>query len=313
MSQGRRVSIVVPLYNEEEIITRFYEEMARAMDELDERYRTSLLFVIDRSQDKTLEIAERLAARDRRVQVLALSSRFGHQMSLLAGIDNATDADAIIMMDGDLQHPPEVMRDLLAQYEAGAEVVSTVRKDPEGAPGRRLLVKAFYLVFGYLSDTPVTSNADFRLVSGRVASLLRSEIRERNMFLRGVFSWMGFRQVAVTYSGGKRAAGDSKYSLGRMMSLALSGLLAFSIKPLRVAILVGFAAAAFGFILGVITTIQYFVMDQIPSGWTTIVTLLVFFSGVQLIFIGVVGAYVGVIYQEVKGRPHYLIERRVNI
>ncbi|MFI5279537.1 MAG: glycosyltransferase family 2 protein [Gemmatimonadales bacterium] len=311
----RRLTVVAPVYNEQEVIAAFYERAHSVLATLRDRYASRILFVVDRCTDDTMTVLRAIAARDRDVQVLALSSRFGHQMSLLAGIDHAPDADAIIMMDSDLQHPPELIPELLAQFERGSDVVFTVRRDSaEIGAVRRLLGNAFYRLLGYLSNIPVQRNtADFRLISGRVARTLREQIRERGVFLRGILGWVGFNQASVAYTPGARAAGRSKYSLSRMMALATAGILSFSTKPLRMGIFVGFGFAIIGFAYGAITVYGYYSDPHTPRGYPTIVTLLLLFSGVQLVFMGILGAYVGAIYDEVKGRPHYIVDEAINL
>jgi dolichol-phosphate mannosyltransferase len=311
----RRVTVVAPVFNEQDVIATFYARTKAVLETLRERYAPRILFVVDRSTDDTLAILRGIAARDPEVQVLALSSRFGHQLSLLAGIDHAADADAIVMMDSDLQHPPELIPELLAQFERGNDVVFTVRRDSaEIGRMRRLLGNGFYRVMGWLASIPVQRNtADFRLISGRVARTVREQIHERGIFLRGILSWVGFNQVAVAYTPGHRAAGRSKYSLSRMMALATAGILSFSTKPLRMGIFVGLGFALLGFAYGAVTVVSYFTDPQTPRGYATIVTLLLLFSGVQLVFMGILGAYVGAIYDEVKGRPHYIVDEAINI
>jgi dolichol-phosphate mannosyltransferase len=311
----RRLTVVAPVFNEQEVIAAFYERTKAVLDTVRDRYASRILFVVDRCTDDTLTVLRRIAALDRDVQVLVLSSRFGHQMSLLAGIDHAVDADAIVMMDSDLQHPPELIPELLAHFERGTDVVFTVRRDSaEIGWVRRLFGNLYYRVLGYLSNIPVQRNtADFRLISGRVARTLREQIRERAVFLRGILSWVGFNQVAVEYSPAKRAAGRSKYSLSRMIALAAAGILSFSTKPLRMGIFVGIGLALVGFAYGAVTVVTYFTDRSLPSGYATIVTLLLLFSGVQLIFMGILGAYIGGIYDEVKKRPHYIIDEAINL
>lgn len=310
----RRLTVVAPVFNEQEVIAAFYERTRAVLATVRDRYATRILFVVDRCTDDTMTVLRRIADRDRDVQVLVLSSRFGHQMSLLAGIDHAGDADAIVMMDSDLQHPPELIPELLAQFERGIDVVFTVRRDSaEIGRIRRLLGNLYYRVLGYISNIPVQRNtADFRLISGRVARALREQIRERAVFLRGILSWVGFNQIAVEYSPARRAAGRSKYSLSRMIGLATAGILSFSTKPLRMGIFVGIGLALLGFAYGAITVVSYFTDRSLPSGYATIVTLLLLFSGVQLIFMGILGAYIGGIYDEVKKRPHYIIDEAIN-
>jgi polyisoprenyl-phosphate glycosyltransferase len=304
-----RLTVVTPVFNEEQVIGHFHARTRSVLDSL-EGVDATILFVVDRCTDNTLGVLREIVARDARAKVLALSSRFGHQMSLLAGIDHSTDADAIIMMDSDLQHPPELIPALLAQYRAGSHVVYTTRSDTDDASFiRKAVGNAFYRLLGYLSRVPINANAaDFRLISHTVAHSLVNDFRERNVFLRGLFSYIGFKQSSVEYVAERRHAGESKYSLSDMMRLAAAGILSFSTRPLQAGMVVGVGFAGLAFVLVVAHVVSYFIDRSIPSGWTTLVTLLLLFSGVQLIVLGIMGAYIGGIYEEVKARPRYIIE-----
>jgi len=314
MYKKKRLTVIAPVFNEEDVIEKFYIEVKKVFAKIAASYSAQLLFVVDRCSDGTTTILRRLAATDPELHVLTLSSRFGHQMSLLAGIDHAQDADILIMMDSDLQHPPELIPQLLRQHELGNDVVYTVRADNVDAGiVRKAAGNLFYRVLNYFTEVPVNANAaDFRLISKRVAHVMRAGVRERNMFLRGLFTWIGFNQVAVEYVASKRAGGASKYSLSRMIALATAGILSFSTRPLKLSIFLGLGFASIGFLIGLATLVEYFVNRSIPNGWTTIVMLLLLFSGVQLIVLGILGAYIGGIYEEVKARPHYIIDEAIN-
>jgi dolichol-phosphate mannosyltransferase len=307
-----KLTIVTPVFNEEQVISHYHARTRSVLDKLDDVDAT-ILFVVDRSTDHTLDVLRTVVARDPASKVIALSSRFGHQMSLFAGIENARDADVIVMMDSDLQHPPELIPQLLAKFRQGADVVYTVRRDTEDVGYvRRTVGNAFYRLLGYLSRIPINANAaDFRLISHRVALSLSADFKERNMFLRGLFSWMGFKQTSVEYIAERRFAGESKYSLSRILSLAMAGILSFSTRPLHAGIFVGVGFASLAFLLMFWAIVSYFIDRSIPSGWTTVVMLLLLFSGVQLIVIGIMGAYIGSIYEEVKRRPRYIIEEEI--
>lgn len=313
--QKKQLTVITPVFNEQDVIGLFYKKTREVLDGLEHKYRTRLLFVVDRCTDETLDVLRKIAVNDIKVQVLTMSSRFGHQMSLLAGIDAAVEADVIVMLDSDLQHPPELIPELIKKYELGNDIVYTVRKNTEDSGFlRKRMGFVFYRLLGYLTDIPINSNAaDFRLISQKVALLLRNDIRERNMFLRGIFSWIGFNQASIEYVAARRAAGRSKYTLPRMISLGVSGILSFSTKPLQLSIFFGVGLSALSFIIGIFTLISYFLDSSIPSGWTTIVMLLLLFSGAQLIFMGILGTYIGGIYQEVKARPHYIIDETINL
>ncbi len=311
----RRLTVICPVFNEEEVIASFYEALRAVLDGIGDRYRATILFVVDRSSDATAEVLKGIAAADEAVRLLLLSSRFGHQHSLLAGIDHAdADADAIVMMDSDLQHPPELIPALLDEFERGFDIVYTVRRDSAAVgPFKRLTSKLFYRLINRMSEVPIhESAADFRLLSRRVADVFRDGIRERGLFLRGLVSWVGFRSTGVPFEVRARAGGESKYSLARMVRFAIEGVVSFSKRPLKAAIVVGLSFALFGLAHAVVTLVQYFFYSSLPSGWTTLVILISLMSGVQLTFLGIIGQYIGAIFDEVKGRPHYIVEEKVN-
>lgn len=307
-----KLTVVAPVFNEEQVIKHFHARtrgVLSAMAGVDAK----LLFVVDRCTDNTLNVLRDVVAGDPKSSVIVLSSRFGHQMALLAGIENSLDADVVIMMDSDLQHPPELIPELIATFKRGFDVVYTVRRDTEDVSFlRKAMGNLFYHILGKLSQVPISANsADFRLISNRVAKLLASGFPERNMFLRGLFSWIGFSQTGVEYVAEKRFAGQSKYSFARMVQLGMAGTLSFSTKPLQIALFFGASLAALAFIFLVGAVVSYFIDKTIPSGWTTLVVFLLFFSGIQLIVLGIIGAYIGGIYEEVKGRPRYIIEEEI--
>ncbi len=270
-----KLTVLAPVYNEAQVIAHFHARTRSVLDGLAD-VDARILYVVDRCSDNTLEVLRGVVASDAQTKVIALSARFGHQMSLLAGIENALDADAIVMMDSDLQHPPELIPELLENFRAGYDVVYTVRRDTEGAsPIRKALGNVFYRVLAQLSNVQINANAaDFRLISRRVATLLATDFRERNMFLRGLFSWMGFKQKAVSFMAASRFAGASKYSLSRILNLALAGVLSFSTRPLQAGIFLGVGFAGLAFVLLVGAVVAYFLDSAIPSGWTTLVALL---------------------------------------
>lgn len=308
----RTLTIIAPVYNEEEVILDFYRELKKELEGLS-GYRATILFSVGRGTDRTLEILKKVAEKDRAVRVLYLSSRFGHQLQLLAGIDHA-DTDAVIMMDSDLQHPPSVIPKLLAEFEKGNDVVYTIREKPSDQSFyRKWSSDVFYWFLNKISDVRISGNAaDFRLISRRVAEILRNDIRERNLFLRGVVPWIGFNQTAIRFAANPRRAGTSKYSLSRLVTFGLSGVVSFSRKPLRLTILAGLLFALFGFLYALFTVFQYLFLKSLPSGYATLVVLLSVFGGLQLIFLGIIGEYIGAIFDEVKKRPHYIVDEKIN-
>lgn len=308
----KTLTVIAPVYNEEEVIADFYRELKQALLTLS-GWKATMLFVVGRGTDRTLSILKELAAADKTLQVLYLSARFGHQMQLLAGIDHA-DSDAVVMLDSDLQHPPSLIPLLLAEFEKGNDIVYTIRERPSDQSFlRKWCSDIFYWLLNKISDIRISGNAaDFRLISRRVAKLLRGEVRERNLFLRGIIPWLGFNQAAVHFVANPRRAGTSKYPLSRLITFGLSGVVSFSRKPLRLAILVGLLFALIGFLYALFTVIQFLFLKALPTGYATLVVLLSVFGGFQLIFLGVIGEYIGAIFDEVKKRPHYLVDERIN-
>lgn len=308
----RTLTVIAPVYNEEEVIADFYRELRSALTALS-GWRSTMLFVVGRGSDRTLPILKELADKDKTLRVLHLSARFGHQMQLLAGIDHA-DSDAVIMMDSDLQHPPALIPRLLSEFEKGSDIVSTLReRTPDQPLARKWCSDIFYWFLNRISDVPISGNAaDFRLISRKVADVVRSEIRERSLFLRGIFPWLGFNQAAVRFVASPRKAGVSKYPLSRLIAFALSGVVSFSRKPLRVGIIIGLLFALFGFLYALFTVVQFLFLKELPSGYATLVVLLSLFGGFQLVFLGIMGEYLGAIFDEVKRRPHYIVDERIN-
>jgi glycosyltransferase involved in cell wall biosynthesis len=310
----KTLTIICPVFNEEAVIRSFYKELKAVVARLEPQYVHAILFVVDRCDDGTLSILKDIAGADAAVQILALSARFGHQMSLLAGIDHAM-GDVLIMMDSDLQHPPDLIPELVAEYEKGFEIVHTLREDSrEISWAKRTSSRLFYRMINQISDVEIRQNAaDFRLVSRRVADVFRSQIRERNQFLRGLFGWVGFNATAVPFRVRARGAGRTKYSVRRMVRFGIDGVVSFSKSPLQAATIIGFAFAFFGFGVGLVTTVQSLNSSRCPSGWATLIVLISMFSGTQLICLGIIGEYLGAVFDEVKQRPHYLIESAINV
>ena len=309
----RTLTVVCPVYDEEEVIAAFHAGLRRVLDSVADRWAATVLFVVDRGTDSTLDVLKGIAAADPSARVLALSARFGHQMSLLAGLDHC-DSDAVVMMDSDLQHPPSLIPELLAGFERGYDIVYTVREDSPDVPAaKRLASRWFYRLINSISDTPINeSAADFRLVSRRVVEVFQKQIRERNQFLRGLFGWVGFPSLAVRFKVGRRPAGRTKYSVRRMVRFGVDGVVSFSKTPLQAAVYFGFAIGALGFLYALVTLVQFLLDRSFPSGWTTIIILISIFSGTQLVFLGILGEYLGAIFDEVKARPHYIVQERVN-
>jgi glycosyltransferase involved in cell wall biosynthesis len=311
----KTLTIITPAYNEELVIGDFCDAVIRILEPLKDRYNYSILVVIDKCPDKTFQIVRNLGRSNQRIKGLQMSSRFGHQAALLAGIDH-TESDLLIMMDCDFQHPPELIPRLLEEHAKGADIVFTVKADYSSISWwRRAAARMFYRTLNSLSEIPIRAHSsDYRLISGRVAHIFRTQLRERTLFLRGLLSWIGFPSATIEFDVAKRQAGHSKYTLRQMLGLALYGVLSFSKRPLRLATITGFVFSVLGFLYGLYIVLGYLVWEgALPPGWATLAVLVSILSGIQLLCLGVIGEYVGAIFNEVKARPHYIVEERVNL
>src|SRR3954452_13237422 len=265
------------------------------------------ILVDDGSRDRTYELMLEAAERDPRIRLVKLSRNFGHQIALTAGVDLAA-GDAVIVMDADLQAPPEVVLELASQWRQGYDVVYAVRQDREGETRfKRSTAGWFYRGFNRISDVEVPVDVgDFRLVDRRALDVF-NQMRESNRFVRGMFSWIGFRQTGVAYTRHERVAGQTKYPLRKMLRFATTGVISFSSAPLRAALNLGFLVSLVAFALGIWSVIVKLGGFYNVPGWTSIVVVVAFLGGIQLIVLGVIGEYIGDIHDEVKRRPLYVI------
>jgi dolichol-phosphate mannosyltransferase len=305
------VSIVVPVLNEERNIPLLYEQVRRELEAAGHDFE--LIFVDDGSTDGSAEAVAALHRSDPRVKLLSFSRNFGHQIALTAGMDHSS-GDAVIVMDADLQHPPAMIRELLDRWKQGFEVVHTVRETTQDAGWfKRATGGVFYRLFRALSHIDLPANAaDFRLVDRSVVRAL-GEIRERTRFLRGLTAWAGFRATSIPYRAPARREGQSKFTPRRMARLAVDGLVSFSAIPLHVAIYAGVALAALGFLYSLYALYVHFFTGTTLPGWTSIIMLVAIVGGIQLILMGIIGVYLGKIYEETKQRPLYLIRRSIGL
>ena len=305
----KTVDIILPAYNEEEGLDAFHGALRAELSTLADRYRFNVCYVLDPSTDGSIDVLRRLAADDPCVTVLHLSRRFGHQMSLVAGIDQSR-GDAVIMMDCDLQHPPALVRRLLEKFEEGCDVVHAIREYDHGThPLKRWSSRLFYSIQNALSPVDIRAGAaDFRLISRRVARVFQTSIREQNQFLRGLFQWVGFRSATVTFVSPPRKRGRSKYDLLRLIAFSLTGMLSFSKVPLRLAALAGFAISTLSLTYGAWLTGRFFVAGYTPPGYTSLIVMMLFLGGLQLLVLGILGEYVGSVFDEAKRRPLYLVD-----
>lgn len=308
-----KISVIIPMYYEEEVAEECYKRVKNMLSSLKD-YEHEIIFVNDGSKDKTLEILENIAERDKQVKVLSFSRNFGHQCAVTAGLKYVT-GDAIVIIDADLQDPPELIPEMIKLWEQGNEVIYAKRKTREGESKFKLLTaKMFYKILNGLSDVEIPADTgDFRLVDKKVVEVINS-MPEHNKFLRGLFSWVGFKQQPFEYERKERFAGKTKYPLKKMLKLASDGIISFSTKPLKIVGGLGIITIFISILLLLYSVISYiFNLNQLTPGWTSIMVAITLFSGVQLLSIWVISEYLARIYDESKKRPQYIISKTINI
>lgn len=306
-SKPKLLSMVIPCYNEEEVIHETMRRLGNFCAQLSD-LDVELVFVDDGSRDRTRSILKEYAVRDERIRVIGFARNFGHQIAVTAGID-AAQGDAIVLIDADLQDPPEVVHEMIVKWREGYDVVYGTRTERPGESRFKLsTARAFYRLLNQLSDVSIPlDTGDFRLMGRNVADVLRS-MPERDRFVRGMVSWVGFKQIALPYKRAQRFAGASKYPLRKMLRFATDGILSFSTKPLQLAVGLGLIAASLS-LIGIVYSLFMRIFTSIwVEGWTALMIAVLFLGGVQLICVGILGEYIGRIYNEVKNRPLYIVE-----
>ena len=304
-----RISIAVPLHNEQSVLVELLKRTLSVLDSLPGGTH-EVVFVDDGSVDRTLSMLEEAAVKDPRIVAVSLSRNFGHQAALLAALDHVS-GDVVVVMDGDLQDPPESIPRFLEQYDQGFEVVYAIRTGRKEPAPLRLCYAVFYRLIHALADVKLPIGAgDFALMSRRVVDLLRRS-HERNLYLRGLRTWVGFRQIGIPVEREARHSGKSKYSLRKLVRLALDGIFAFSVIPLRIATMIGLLAVSGSAAFGAYCLYAKIFWDRSPAGFTSTILAIIFLSGVQLLVLGILGEYMGRIYEEVKQRPHYVVKRLI--
>ncbi|HEY2514665.1 MAG TPA: glycosyltransferase family 2 protein [Polyangiaceae bacterium] len=305
------LSLVLPIYNEEAVIPELHARLQEFLGKLG--VDAEVVFVNDGSKDRSMELLRGIATGEKRYRILSFARNFGHQTAITAGIDHAR-GQAVVVMDADLQDPPEVVLQMVAKWREGYDVVYGKRGNREGETFFKLLTaKAFYRVFAAMIPIEVPlDTGDFRLMSRRVVVALR-ELRETHRFVRGMVAWVGFKQTAVLYDRPGRFAGETKYPLRKMLRFAIDGITSFSVLPLRFATYLGMVISLASVGVAVWAILQRFVFRTTVPGWTSEAVLVSLLAAVQLLMIGILGEYVGRIYEQVKGRPLYVVGDRVNL
>lgn len=301
------ISVIVPIYNEEQIVSELYSRLQRTVSQISKSYE--LIFVNDGSKDQSLLELLKLSEQDPRVFYINFSRNFGHQIAVTAGLD-ASNGQAVVIIDGDLQDPPELITDLYAKYKEGYEVVYAKRKERKGESAfKKVTAKLFYRTLKRITaiDIPLDTG-DFRLIDRKVVNYL-NQMPEQNKFLRGQIAWLGFKQTEVLFNRDKRKYGKTGYSLGKMLRFAMDGITSFSDKPLQLVTKLGFTISFVSFIIILYAIYSHFILDRTITGWTSLIISSMFIGGVQLISIGVIGEYISRINKNVLKRPLYIIEK----
>lgn len=305
MNNKNKISVVVPIMNEEGNIEVIIEKIENVLKNY---FYWELLFVDDGSKDNTLNVIKDQHSNNNRIKYISFSRNFGHQNALRAGFDFA-DGDCVICMDGDMQHPPELIPQMIQKWQEGYDVVYTIRlDDPETSFLKRKTANIFYGIMNKFSDIKIDRGAaDFRLVDRSVADVIKT-IREENLFMRGMISWLGFKQYGITYNPEKRHWGKTKYDFRKMVKFAIAGITSFSIKPLHISTILGYIIALVSFTYALYAIGVKLFTDNTVSGWTSVLVAVLFIGGMQLIALGILGEYIGKLFMESKKRPSYIIK-----
>ena len=305
MAANPDISLVVPVYNEERVLLEFVKRAHAALDATGLSWE--IIFADDGSKDATAELIRALRRQDPRIGLISLSRNFGKEIALTAGLDHAR-GQAVVVIDADLQDPPEIISDLVARWKEGYDVVYGRRTEREGETAlKRWTAYLFYRTINKLTDRPIPADAgDFRLMSRRAVDAL-SQLRERHRFMKGLFSWIGFRQIEVPYKRERRVAGNTKWNYWRLWNLSIEGITSFSIRPLQFAAYFGFFISSLAAVYGVFIILQTVIRGNPVPGYPSLLVVVLFLGGVQLITLGVIGEYVGRIDDETKERPLYLV------
>ena len=303
-----KLSVVIPFYNEENMIQKMYDELVKEINQIT-KAEFEIIFINDGSKDRTFERMLAIAAGDSRVKYISFSRNFGKEAGTIAGLEYAT-GEAVILMDGDLQHPPAMLPKMIEAYEQGYDVVSARRTRTGEKRHRTFLAKHFYKLANKMMDIELMDGvSEFRLFSRKVVNAIIS-MQEYNRFSKGIFAWIGFNEKVIEYENQVRTVGETKYSLKFSLNYAIQGILSFNDKPLRMCINFGLFCLLISLVYVLWTFIQYLIVpDSLVSGYFTTIFSVVLFGGIQLISIGVLGEYIGKIYYEVKKRPHYLVDQ----
>lgn len=310
--EKKKISIVVPMFFEEKVVNEFYERTKKVLLNI-KNYDHEIIFIDDGSEDNTLILLKYLEQKDQNIKIISFSRNFGHQAAVCAGLRHAS-GDVVCIIDADLQDPPEVIHEMILLWEKGFEIVygKRVRRKKETII-KIATAKVFYKVLNQLSNVKIPSDTgDFRIVDKKIVDIINS-LPEQNKFLRGLFAWTGFKSYAFEYERDARFSGKTKYSLAKMVKLAVDGIVGFSSKPLKLIGLLGGMSIIISIILGIYTlVVRYFFTENLQPGWGSLMIAITFFAGVQLFSLWIMSEYIGRIYDETKKRPEYIAKEYVN-
>lgn len=312
MADKSLISVVLPVFNEQEGIGYFHDQLCSELAKIDSLYSFELVYVDDGSSDATNYLLSQLDFKNHSYQILKLSRNFGHQAALSCGLDHCM-GEAAITMDTDCQHPPATITKFIEKYNEGYDVVFTEREDHDAISSKKKFSsRVFYALFNFMSEQKIQINtSDFRLLSRKVVDVFKNDIRERQRFMRGLSSWIGFKSISIKYKAEARVAGTTKYTSSKMLRLASSGLISFTDGPLKLGIYIGAVMFICSFSYLLISIVIGLISGSLVRGWTSMLSILIFLSSIQFILIGILGLYIKDILIEVKGRPIYLIESKV--
>lgn len=309
----KKISVIIPMYFEEKTVEEAYKRTKKVFENLKE-YTYEMICIDDGSKDNTLPIIEKIASQDKNVKIISFSRNFGHQAAITAGLKYVS-GDAAVIMDCDMQDPPELIPDMLKLWEDGNDVIYAKRKIRNGENRFKLYTaKMFYKLLNGISEIKIPEDTgDFRLADRKIINII-NELPEHNKYLRGLFSWVGFKQAPIEYERQERFAGKTKYSLTKMIKLASDGITSFSKKPLKLLGIIGFLAIIASILLFIYAIISYiFKLNSLVPGWTSIMITITFFGGLQLISVWLISEYIGKIFDESKNRPEYIISKKINL
>lgn len=309
----KKISAIIPMYNEEKVVKECYKRMTNVLTNLND-YDYEIVFIDDGSKDQTFNLLQEIAVLDTKVKIISFTRNFGHQSAVIAGL-KVVDGECAIIIDADLQDPPELIPDMIKLWEDGNKIIYGKRKKRKGESIFKLSsAKLFYKTLNMLADVEIPRDTgDFRLVDKEAINVINA-MPEHNKFLRGLWSWTGFKQVPFEYEREKRFAGKTKYPFRKMMKLAQDGIIGFSTKPLKIVGALGFFSIIISIVILIYSLLSYILkLNNLEPGWTSIMVTVTLFSGVQLVSLWVISEYIGRIYDESKSRPQYIINKTINI